>query len=241
MAEHEVIKHTKRAFKISRDPHKTWKEKAGEILVDVFIIVFAVSLSLYLHGRAEKKGERHIEEAFLLGLKTDLKNDLVELSNDSTMYEKVKSGFNYFLKAGWSEVSFSNDSAVKYRNILYNTTDLQPNDSRFQGLKASGKLYVIEDEELLNDILNLYQEKIPILLMQTHSFTHFKKERLSPYLDTHLFYDANNVSNMATVVKDGVFNNYMRNVGNINNILQYYHQVLDHSRMIISKIERKYP
>jgi len=240
MAEHEVIKHTKRAFKISRDPHKTWKEKVGEILIDIFIIVFAVSLSLYLHGRAEKKGERHIEEAFLLGLKADLANDLVELSNDSTMYERVRQGFQYFLQAGLPEAAFSPDSAQRFTNLLFNTTDLQPNDSRFQGLKASGKLYVIEDEELQNDILNLYQERIPSLLMQTNGFSHFKRERLSPYLDNHLIYGVNNENNMDRLVKDPVFRNYMRRAGSIKGILQHYHDVLEQCRMIISKIEMKY-
>jgi hypothetical protein len=240
MAEHEVIKHAKRAFKVSRDPKKHWKEKVGEIVLDIFIIVFAISLSLYLHGRAEKKGERHLEEEFLQGLKVDLQKDLKELAADSISYEQVRNGFFYFYRAGTGRASFVVDSAHFHENTLYRTTDLQANDSRFQGLKASGKLYVVEDKELLNDILDLYQEKIPHLIMQTNGFSNFKRERLSPYMDTHLIRYPDGTNNMKELISAPVFRNYMSRYGYVPSIIEPYQQVMEQCRLIIRKIEKQY-
>jgi hypothetical protein len=177
MAEQEIIKHTEKVLKVATDPKKHWKEKLGEIVLEIFIIVFAITLSLYVHERAQKNEDHHLQNEFLLGLKEDLQSDINELSSDSISYIKTLNGFRYFKRLAVDKAT--SDSIPYYWNTLYNTSDLQPNDSRFQGMKSSGKLYVIADKKLLNDILDLYQEKIPMLLRSTNLFSDFKVNRLS--------------------------------------------------------------
>ena len=147
MAEHEIIKYTKRAYKVSRDGEKGWKEKTVEILVDIAIIVFAVSLSLYLHHRSELKADRALEKDFLLGLREDLRKDIRELQSDSATYVTVRNGFRYFLSLSGAPRGEGPDSSGFYRFTLFNTTDPHPNSSRYEGLRSSGKLYIIEDKK----------------------------------------------------------------------------------------------
>ena len=54
MAEQEVIKHTKNIFAVWNGSKGFW-HKLGEFFLEIIIIVFAVSLSIYLHDSSEQK------------------------------------------------------------------------------------------------------------------------------------------------------------------------------------------
>ncbi|MGN6292374.1 MAG: hypothetical protein ACTHMV_06460 [Chitinophagaceae bacterium] len=79
------------------------------------------------------------------------------MKEDSGSYHRVFRGVNYFGKVANGE-PLNRDSLQEYSNIFYNTTYLSPNISRFEGLKASGKMGIIENKEILSDMLALYQE-----------------------------------------------------------------------------------
>ena len=66
MAEQEVIKHLKHAVDVARS-RRPWTDKLQEILLENVIIVFAVSLSIWLHNWAESRKDRDEERDFLLG------------------------------------------------------------------------------------------------------------------------------------------------------------------------------
>ena len=238
MAELEVIKHAKKGYKSLKDPHKHWTEKLKDIAIEIFIIVFAISLTLYFEHLAEKHHERQIAKEFLTGLNKDLRSDLKELSSDSAMYMMVQKGFAYFLKAEETN-TLSKDSIERYYMTLWNTTQLQPNNSRFEGLRSSGNLDVIEDKELLNNILELYQEKIPSLMMVTNSFTRFKEEQLMPYLDENIVVSHTNESNLELLLHKPILQNYLRRGVGISEILDRYHSVLNQCRLIIHQIENQ--
>jgi hypothetical protein len=240
MAEHEIIKYTKRAYKVSRDGNKSWKEKIVEIVIDVAIIFFAVTLSLYLHHRSEVKAERALEKEFLLGLREDLIKDTVELRSDSSTYARVARGFRYFLSLANPVADSRPDSVDFYRHVLFNITNPHPNSSRFEGLKSTGKLYIIQDKKLLNDILDLYQERIPILLLSTGSFSDFKENRLAVYLENN-FISTDSTNNMRELVKSHVLQNYLKKRGFIPEIEARYHGVIEQCKLILARINEEYP
>jgi hypothetical protein len=238
MAEQEIIKHTKKVFKVATDPRKNWKEKLAEIVLEIFIIVFAISLSLYLHERAEKKEEHHLQDEFLLGLKEDLQNDIKELSEDSVAYVRNLKGFRYFKQLSADQTL--PDSVPFYWSTLFNANILMPNDSRFQGLKSAGKLYVISDKKLLNDILDLYQEKIPALLIATEMYREVKNNRLVPFLENNLTATSKTDNNLKALLKTSAqLRNYMSYDTFISNILSRYHLVLEQSRLLIGEISKE--
>ena len=55
---------------------------------------------------------------------------------------------------------------------------LIPNVSRFEALKYSGKMNIIENKDLLDEILNLYEEKIPVLVRTATYFNRYKNNTL---------------------------------------------------------------
>src|SRR6185436_9341110 len=94
MAEQEVIKHTKKVFGLWKTDNPFW-HKIGEFLLEIFIIVFAITVSIYFHDRSELRHQRHETKEFLLGLKEDLKTDIDEMNQDKSSFRQSEKAFTY--------------------------------------------------------------------------------------------------------------------------------------------------
>ena len=46
----EVTKHTKKIYDTVKNPNHTFGQKVKEVFMEIFIIVFAVTLSIWLHS-----------------------------------------------------------------------------------------------------------------------------------------------------------------------------------------------
>jgi hypothetical protein len=149
--------------------------------VEIFIIIFAVSITIWLHGLSEHRHQQHEVQEFLTGLKNDLANDLSEIRADRKGYRYQEAAFQYFRTMNVTAPG-ANDSLVKYTNAIFNKVALVQNNGRFEGFKSSGKLGNIEDKKLQNDILDLYQELIPSLLNTTDLYN-VQKDRLIVFIE----------------------------------------------------------
>ncbi|PJJ60532.1 hypothetical protein [Hymenobacter chitinivorans] len=229
-----VAKHGKKALGLEEHGHHspTWRQRLPEILLEIGIIVFAITLSIQLHSWHEHSLERQKERKFLLGLRQDLSHDIKEMQEDSASYVVQQKAFSYF--RALTPQTLSADSLKKYSWTLRNTTVLVPNASRFEGLKSSGDLDIIEDEALLNGILDHYQELIPGLVNEADSFSDYKGQTISRYLDEHL---APNQQNLVAVMGAGPMQNYLSHASIIPGIVKEYHHVMQHSRHLIHQID----
>ena len=78
MAEQEIVKHTKKVYKIWNSKEHGFWFKLKEFLIEISIIVFAVSLSIWLHERSEHATQQQEVKEFLTGLRQDLLSDIME-------------------------------------------------------------------------------------------------------------------------------------------------------------------
>lgn len=235
MIEADLIKkHGRKALGMEEHAHQklSFRQRVPEILLEIGIIVFAISLSIWLHSWHEHSVERETEHKFLAGLRTDLVDDLREQRSDSSSFLAQMKGFHYYRTLTAQTVN--RDSINNYGWTLRNVTALVPNNSRFEGLKSSGKLDVIEDEALKGAILDHYQELIPSLVNSTSLYNEYKMANLSSYLDMHLEPER---ANLAAVMASTPMQNYLKRDGDIGIILKYYHEVMDHSRLLIRQID----
>lgn len=169
MADQEVIKHTKKIFKIWSSPEHSFWHKVKEFFLEIFIIVFAVTLSIWLHERSEHQHQQQEVKEFLLGIRADFLSDIKEMNEDRESYLNQGKVFKYISSVKLGK-PISADTISKYENFLFNTTRLNQNSGRFEGFKASGKIGLIEDKAIQNDIMDLYQESIPSLLLSTDGY-----------------------------------------------------------------------
>jgi hypothetical protein len=160
MAEDEVRKHAKTALKILRNKEADWKHKLKDILLEILIIIFAVTVSIWFHNWSDRMQDHKDEAAFLTGFKKDLQGDIDNIKSSRGFYISAAASMRYFTKVGMSSDSLNNDSLKKYQGVLFGSTVLEPHTSRYEALKSSGKLGIIENTELLNNIINLNESTL---------------------------------------------------------------------------------
>jgi hypothetical protein len=235
--EHEITGHSRKAYRIWKNHDLSPWKKFKEIGTEIIIIVFAVSLAAFLERQREHSAEQKLAKEFLVGLKTDLQNDIREMEQDRASYVKTGYIFAYLMKTPMG-TPINRDSVIKYEPYLFNTVSLVPNDGRYQGFKSSGKISSIENTGLQNDILDLYQENIPSLLLSTNSFTQ-RKQLLFEYLLEHMQIDKG-VDNIVSVLSMNKPHNLSFTLSSTGEIVSRYDTVINKSRKIIAAIDKEY-
>jgi hypothetical protein len=186
MAELEISKHTKKAYKVWNSKTHTWKDKLKEFFIEIFIIIFAVTVSIWFHGISEKKHDRKEVKNFLVGLQGDLEKDLKEMQED-TMSFGVQKRFLKYLHSITPIDTISTKRLLEDDWIFQNTTALVPNISRFEALKYSGLMQKVENKLLLDEILNLYEEEIPKVVKLAENASKEKIENIGKMLDATFY------------------------------------------------------
>ncbi len=155
MADQEITKHTKKIWHlVMQSSHGFW-HRVREIVLEIAIIVFAVTLSIELHSVSEHRHEQKQVKHFLLGLKRDIQSDIKQMSDIVEDQKKFDANFRYLAALDPStppQGAF--DTAY---DLISQNAFLVPQVSRFEGFKSSGKLTNIEDEALLEKIVTFYQ------------------------------------------------------------------------------------
>ena len=238
MADQEVIKHTKKVYKIwSSNTHSFW-HKLQEFVIEILIIVFAVTLSIWLHDRSEHAHQQKEVKEFLLGLRQDLLSDIKEMKDDRQSYIMQGKAFNYIynVKMGGT---IERDSLNRYQSWLFNTTRLQQNNGRFEGFKSSGRIGNIEDEKLQNNIMDLYQENIPSLLSSTDAYLQWKNQ-LFVFGARNRKRLTDSTYNTPAMLLEDEGHNLAGYLARPNEIIDRYDVCIEKMEAIVKEIEEKY-
>ncbi len=238
MADQEVIKHTKRVYKIWTNKENSLWHKLKDFVLEILIIVFAVSLSIWLHSRTEHSHQQKDVKEFFIGLQQDLVSDTLEMNEDKKSFRGSSAAFNYISSIKLRD-SLNTDSIRKYMPVIFNSTGLVPNSGRFEGFKSSGKIGTIENKVLQDDIMDLYQELIPLLIAATDHYA-VPKQKFADYYRQNLKRINDSTFNTAQVFKSDESYNLSRNLVDIKQIIKQYDACIKKIREILEEIEKEY-
>ena len=238
MAEEEISKHTKKIYKTWFNKELSIWHKLSEFLIEIIIIVFAVTISIWFHNLSEHRHQQEDVKQFLVGLKSDLTQDIQEIKNDMQSFNNQHIIFSYLSGLKKNELP-NRDTLKKYRNWLYNGTALNPNDGRFQGFKSSGKIGTIENKELQNDIMDLYEEDIPMLLASTTAYNHTKTE-FQEFLIENEKRETDSTGNLIKILSEDEAFNLSRALSTPDQTLERYKICMDLMNKIIGEINKEY-
>lgn len=187
MADQEVIKHGQKIIRLAGSKEHTLPHKLREIAIEFFTIVFAVSLSIWLHGLSEHHHQQQEVRTFLAGLRTDLKSDIEAVHAVSEAYRSFNSNFAYLAALDPKQMPHGKEfeQAVLYSDA---NTFLRPRLSRYEGFRSSGKIAYIEDEKLLDAIFVLYQTSLSEIRSSENGWSS-RQNKLRAYQDSELLSD----------------------------------------------------
>ena len=159
----EVAKHTKKIYKVVTTPGHTVLEKLKEIAIEIFIIVFAVTLSIGLHSWSDHRHEQKEAAEFLKGLRENLMEDLKQIEENKQTTLRLDSNYRYIADHTEDQKRDTGVDAQVAHRLYYELRITHPNSGRYEGFKSSGKMETIEEDSLKQNILEYYQQTIPSL------------------------------------------------------------------------------
>lgn len=238
MADQEIIKHIKAAIDASRDKKRNWSHKIREILLEIGIIVFAVSLSIWLHGWAEDRKDRREEREFLTGMREDLKADIHEMRGDIAWYDRAKLGMDYFERVG-AGLPLSPDSVLAYRWVLFSFAQKEPRASRYEALKSSGRMNIIENKELPLGITDLYTKDFPLIRRRNDFVNSLKNNQLMPLVFSKIKIDSKGVAtNWQDILREPAMR-LMLGAESLENVTTAYEQGIKDCEKVIGEIDKE--
>jgi len=158
--EDEVRKHTRKIFRAAKNKKSSIGVKLAEIIVEVFIIVLSVTLSIGLHNWSLRRHQQKEATEFLTDLKDDLNLDIKSMSEKNDQMSKAIKEYS-FLRDLIEERLDSLSAAKAEIGIGVYYVIRKTNDGNYEGFKSSGKIGYIENKKLKKLILAYYQESMP--------------------------------------------------------------------------------
>ena len=239
MAEQEIIKHTKAIVDLSTDRKKPWQHRIREIIGEILIIVFAVSISIWFHNWSESWKDRTQEKNFLEGLKTDLLADMKEMNGDRASYAFGMKGVKYFEKVG-AGMPLDEDSLRAYESIFFGDIQINPRISRFEALKGSGRLDIISNNELLIHITDLYTKDFPQIIRINVYFNNLRNQNILPLVGSHIILDtAGHGTNWAEILRMSQMRLLVKLGESAESCVNDYSTGINKCQMIIQEIDKE--
>lgn len=159
---HEIINHTRKIKEKLEDPKHSSSERWKEIITELLIIVFAVSLTTWFHDLNEHRSQQKEVKEFLVDLKDDLSKDKKGLeSQKETIYQLIDK-----LQFARNLDKKRIDSLDKLNPKYKLTSDFrlffgEENSGNYESFESSGKTVFIENKKLKKLILSYYKHQIP--------------------------------------------------------------------------------
>lgn len=237
MAELEVAKHGKNVIQMVTAKEHGLAHRLREIAIEIAIIVFAVSMSIWLHGLSEHRHQQQEVRTFLLGLKADLASDAEQLRDAGTSYQAFDRNYAYLASLAPRQDPDWQKFESAYTGLSMNRFFI-PTKSRYDGFLMSGKLINIEDEQLLSAILDLYQNQLQLVrsseggwLARQHKLREFRDDRLEGD-------DARSRLDLLTSPKG---KRLLREMNTSSQLYKRYQQYIDSCNAIVKMIDTLYP
>lgn len=167
----EIKKHGKKIFTIVGEPNDGIAKKVREILLEIFIIFIAVSISVWFHNYNEKRHQDSEVKEFLV----DLKDDLLK---DKSTYQRHVGFFNedFLLYQKILSINKSNIDTMNVK-IMFSVRTLSLSCGNYEGFKTSGKIGYIKNKTIKKLLLGYYENEIKSLtfaqnyyMQQSNSF-----------------------------------------------------------------------
>ena len=171
-------------------------------------------------------------------MRSDLKKDLQELRDDKRSYLSQGKAFDYLTRIKFNE-SLNNDSLKIYADWFLALTMFLPSNGRFEGFKSSGRIGNIQEYELQNNIVDLYQEDMTQLVAITNLYAAQKKSFFA-YLDTHKKRLTDSTTNLADILITEEARNLYARLNQTSVIVELYDICIGRIKVIVSQIEGKY-
>ena len=199
--EDKMVEHAKKAIETLTDKKKSRKEKIGDFLLEILIIIIAVNITIWFHNWSEQRHDRELEKNFLIGIRDDLSE--VKRILDGNINDN-QSLLDYY-DSLWVQ---TNEHRIDKAFVDANSWKLSSenyfyyNNSRYENFKSSGYLRLIENDSLSQGITSLYSIFLPLIVDIEKRFFEDRNRANDTYIGTKVPYDSSGTMQLSDILNN---------------------------------------
>jgi hypothetical protein len=182
----------------------------------------------------EHRQQQQQVRTFLLGVQDDLARDVDQLAHLSQVHRQLDGHFLWLANGEGPPPALEQALAAVDASPTF-----LPEKSRYEGFKFSGHLTNIEDEQLLSDILTLYQVLYPLIQQEEDKWS-VRQQKLATYLDQELTQGVEPAQQLQ-VLRQPKARRLLTRLTSSRPLLEHYQQYITLSGKIRSAISAAYP
>ena len=183
--EHLSLK-THNGYLKTTDMSKIWsygQRNFSRFLIEILIIMVGILLSLAFSSWLENRKDRKEEKLALEQIKENLLTDLQQLEEQLELRQRQLAFSQQMLEqiAGDS-LSIDQNTFVQGMRYLAITVSFTPNTVTFETLKSTGQLDLIEEKQILENLVGLYQIQYGSLALNNGDLASFRERYILPFI-----------------------------------------------------------
>jgi len=198
----------------------------GSFFLDMLPVIFGILIAVGINSTRERSHNKHLEQFYLQNIKSNLDTNLKGLEFDVRFFTKINEGQKFFLRAKEQEDSNIN----KYYSSFFYVIQPQFNNTAFLTLQNTGKLDIISNLGIIENLTSLYEVKIPILQFFLNDYNQKYNSLFLPYLlnkdpGTEVFQMSNKKAELLSSGKlNGIISTFQLDaiVGSYKNIIELH-------------------
>jgi hypothetical protein len=237
MSDQEVVKHGEKIIALMGNKEASFWQKMKDFFVEIVIIVFAVTLSIWFHNWSEHRNEQKVTKTFLLGLRYDIQTDIADTKDILQEYKRFEILYTFLSNLDGIRVP-DKDSLKRAISFINTNTFLRPHKSRFNGFLSAGKIMTIENDSLTQNILTYYEEVLPELGSSEQGWLS-ENGLLNDYLNDHVKDFSNDIS-VYEVLATPKAKHISKSLIPWPQLLDRYQAVIVEGNKIIATIDKMY-
>lgn len=215
---------------------ETRKRTFSYVLLEIIIVIIGISIAFALNSWAERRKEIKMGDEFVKTMISDLQSDSAAFVYQIANIEENMSNVESFRDL-CRQKRFDSDSLSWFVGNFMNKNNWIVNSNTYEILKSGGKLEIITDFDLRNDISFFYRIRTYQTDMILGLTQEFIEGHMNPYLTISSDYFINKVPDTG-FAQDREFQNLLsRWYGLKEEKLDIYESTLEDIKMLIPKLQ----
>lgn len=157
-------------------------------IANLLVVILGISIAFYLESYKEEKASKKQEAQYVESLIKDLETDL-EALDTLNYYNKMMSKAIVKLTTAVTAGEYDQDSLGGFMlQLLYNPP-LTPQSTTYESLKSSGKMDLISDFELRNQVVELYEQYYRGMLQYDVAIDQNLRDFFKPFFYSNIVFE----------------------------------------------------
>jgi hypothetical protein len=159
-------------------------------LGEIFLIVIGVMIALQINNWNEYNKERTLEDEYLKKIALNVEHDILQYQKIVAAQRGYRNGIDSFLIIVRNPFTYETSALDKYYKQLWLFERFTPNKGALNNMISSGKINLIQNEELLNSILNYYKTIDEQSASVDEAISVYSRNQIGPYFMKFDFMDS---------------------------------------------------